>query len=125
MGSLSFYARGATDQGKSFSERGVVNYKSPDPNGKACALLLTTALLYHRTKLGDPNFETKHDGLDDESTVALATTLVEAEASRTNRTILGTTREMSGYEQQLSNMDIIFNFFLWCSVAGIKLEDQL
>lgn len=38
--------------------------------------------------------------------------------------VLGSATSNVGYKQQLSNIDIIFNFFLWCKVAGVEKKDQ-
>lgn len=49
----------------------------------------------------------------------LVTAIEEARLAETQDTILCTSTPNSGYRQQLSNMDIIFNFFLWCKAAGV------
>lgn len=102
-----------------------MDYKSGSKDGKSGALLLTTALIYHRQKIQDeryfPNFP--HMSAEDQSILALA--VLEAEMSRTDVNILGSTTQNAGYQQQLSNMDIVFNFFLWCSIAKVELRDRL
>lgn len=90
-GNLSLSARRAAGQGKMLTrEGGLVNYKFEVEGSKKGALLLTTALLYHRTKIGNPTYTINIDSLSDKDAFCAVIANSEADIALRDQSLLGT-----------------------------------
>lgn len=72
LGSTSLSARRANGQGYYITRHGPELYVPSDPNDKTGPLLLTTALIYHRSLPGNRNYVPPYDAMDADINTILA-----------------------------------------------------
>lgn len=120
-GFIPLDARRATGRGFEY-DASIGGYRLiPDTaEGKKGSWLATTAALYHRTAVGDPNWKPIYN-TEDPLTKLL---VYELENIGESGSSFGGAVGTGAYRQQIANMDIIFNFFLWMRIFYVQKKDK-
>lgn len=123
-GAIGIMARRATGFGIQMVD-GVPRSLEIVPGEKNGVLLMTTAILHHRQIIRNPEWLPTYNGNDNavRTAVEIATHEVNAIQAGVATVSLGRANATAAtaYRQQLANLDIIFNTFLWAKIAGVTV----